>query len=257
MARTIFGLLALIWCSAASAQQAQSTREREALTARQADRVVRRDLLSIFEPAGEFNSGMALQLHSASLQTPPFGTEFEGLCQKDSANLWYAPTERSTQSEDVPVKPYGLTAGHAFHFLKPPAADADWAERGPDIWNAQCRALGKDQDAIWFGAENSVDAIKGALTFQAAMAAIRSGAVHVDWCDDARNRAKCLADLAAAGELEKLDEVKACPAERGLVCFDITAAGRFELVIVAQEIVDSLSPGPIASVRVSEFIIVT
>jgi hypothetical protein len=257
MARMICGLLALIWCAAANAQQAQSTREREALSAREADRIVRRDLLSILEPTGKFESGMSMQLRGATLQTPPFGTEFEGLCQRDSATLWYASAGRSTRSEDVPVRPYGLSAGHAFHFLKPPVADPDWAERGADVWNANCRALGDDDNAAWFDAENSLDAIKGVLAFQAAMTAIRSGAVRVGWCDDARDRAKCLADVLAAGDLAKIDQVEACPADSGLVCFDVTAAGHVEFVIVAQEILDSLAPGPIISVKVSEFIVVT
>jgi hypothetical protein len=257
MTRMIAGLVALLWCAAAHAQQAQSTREREALSAREANRVVRQDLLSIFEPAGKFRAGMSIQLRGASLETPPFGTEFNGLCQKDSVAVWYAATDDSFSSEDSPVKPYGLSAGHAFHFLKPPVADPDWAERRADIWNAKCRAIGKDEDVAWFGAENSFDAMSGVFAFQAAMAAIRSGDVHVARCDDARDKAKCLADVLAADDLTKIDEVRTCPADRGLVCFDVTAAGHIELTIIAQDVPGSLAPGAISTVRVSEFIIVT
>src|SRR5438128_83781 len=91
-----------------------STAEMTALSPAAANRKAQRDLLSILQPTGQFNSGMLIRLRGAYLLTHAVGTEFDGLCRHDAVSLLYAPAETSAPPREQPLRPFGIEAQTEF-----------------------------------------------------------------------------------------------------------------------------------------------
>ena len=114
----IVALIAGIVMSDAALAQDLSTAERRALSAKEADRTARRDILSILEPTGKVSSGMFRMLHGISFTTKPYATLFRGLCRRDVVSMQYGPVvprEKGEAPEDAPLRPYGLESAPLYH----------------------------------------------------------------------------------------------------------------------------------------------
>jgi hypothetical protein len=244
-----------------SAQDALSTRQREALASRAANKTTQRDLLSIFKPVGKIDSGMLRRLRGVGLQTRSFGTEFPNVCRRDTLSLRYAPAGDDgpppSRPEDTPLAPYGVEADSVFHVIgkaRPERASRDTAAL---VFQPACAAIG-DEDG-WFGAEDAFHALQGAVVFEQALDAVRAGKLKAKPCPDIFDpkKATCEQAINAVGDLSKLDSIASCPADEGTVCYDIDLASSTKLTITARGDQDSVAPGEILSIAIEQYIVVT
>lgn len=253
----LLGLAALAAAGPAAAEDL-STREREAQSARAADRTVRRDLLSIFKPVEEVRSGQRVQLGGVGLDTPPFGTGFQDLCQKDSVALLYAPVESGDEPRDAGLKAYGISAWHEFRFLRPPPDEVGYPHGETDVWNGACRAADDREDARWFNARDDLEAIQGTLVFRAALKAFGDGTVPVEGCEGYRSEADCKARFLAVAREEAITSIESCETEDyRTLCYVIRVSGSYQFSVTAAARNDMVTPRAVTSIRLAEFIIVT
>lgn len=257
--RVIATAASLLWCTAVVAQDGATTRDLVKLPPHAANRTVQKDLLSVLEPVRQIRSGMLRQLRGVYLVTKAYGTEFDGVCRRDELSLRYAPTEQDPTPEDATLRPYGIEASPSFHIIKLPAREP--AENGhrEDVWQPRCIAAGRDDDSTWFGARDAHTAVQGALVLEAALKAVRLGALKAQPCPSVYDQksSTCEAAILENGDLSKLDSVETCPAEGGTLCYMVSLNVSTRLTIKALAQGEALAPGPVTSIAVQQFIIVT
>jgi hypothetical protein len=241
------------------AQEALTTREREALRARSANRSVQRDLLSILEPVRKIESGMFRQLRGVGLTTKAFGTEFDGLCRRDAVTLWYAATEKAAQPEDAPLRPYSVEAQPWFHIIRLPKDAPSDVRREEGVWQAKCASARTGEDTAWFAAKDARAAIQGALVLEAAVKAVRSGTLKAEPCPTIFDVKKltCEEVVLTEGDISKIDSVEACSSDAESLCYVVDLASSTKLTIRARAPESSLVPSAITYIAVEQYIIVT
>lgn len=245
-------------CPAASAQD-ETTREREALSARAANRTVQRDLLSVFEPVAQIDSGMVRQLRGVGLRTRAFGTEFPGVCRRDALTLRYAATDQDAKPEDRPVRPYGVETQAFFHVDHLPRLSGTGRGDGAEVWQEQCVLAGRDEGENWFAATDARTAVRGVLVLAAAVAAVRSGALKPSPCPSVfyPEKQTCEAAILENGDVAKIDSIDMCPATAGTMCFNVDLNSSTKLTITARAAGDALVPSAITSIAIAQYIVVT
>ena len=257
--RAAIGILALFWATTGSAQDDLTTRERSALPAHAANQVVQRDLLSVLQPVKRISSGMLRQLHGVGLTTHAFGTEFDGLCRRDTLTLWYAPTERGQTNADDPVHPYSIEAGARFHIVKLAHLEHfDGANRG-NVSQEGCVSADRDEGANWFAAKDARTAVQGVLVLQAALSAIKAGMLKAEPCPSIFDAKKttCEGAILANSDLATLSSIEVCPSASGTLCYVVDLDSSTKLTIKARVTGDELVPDSVKSIAVEQYIIVT
>jgi len=260
---SVLALLVLIatGCATALAQKPHSTSQMEDLRASQANRVVRNDLLSVLEPVHEISSGMFLRLHGVTLMTRPYGTEFDGLCRRDTVWLHYAPVDLHAPTRDQPLQPYGLEATAEFHAANLPIARPEDAAMQEDVWNKSCERIAKDEDAPWLGWFEAKDADEAARALHALAAAVdqvRAGDLKPSGCRFVGNAERSCNELVLdAGDIENVGSVASCAAAVGQACYEIDAFGGIELTITIWPADEGLVPKTVISIFVEQYITVT
>lgn len=249
-------IAAVALCSSSWTYAQTTTRELKALSPRGATRAVQRDLLSVLEPIGQIRSGMFVQVRGVGLATRPFGTEFDGVCQRDVMTLWYAPTDTADRAEDAPLRPYSLTAAPTFHITALPSRRRT-TPRGDQVWQTKCATLGKDASP-WLHAKDAETAVRGATVLEAAVKAIKTGTLKARPCPDIVDRkAGCEATILALGRVGAIDSIEPCPAAAPLQCYVIDLASQTKLTIEAQFADDALEPSAVTAIAVEDYVIVT
>lgn len=243
----------------ARGQDASTTREREALTARAANRSVQRDLLSVLEPVDKIESGMFRQLQGIGLTTHAYATEFEGVCRRDAVTLWYAPTDKGADLEDIPLRPYGIDAQPLFHITKLPGQERHDMDDGPFVWGSQCISIGQKEDVNWFAAKNARAAVQGALVLDLALDAVRNGKLKALPCPSIfdANTKTCEEAILAAADVSEIDSIEPCFSEREAVCFAIDLSSSTTLTISAIFEGEALVPTGVKTISIEQYIIVT
>lgn len=249
----------LLWCAAAAAQDSASTRELVKLPPQAANRTVQKDLLSVLEPVRQIRSGMLRQLRGVYLVTKAYGTEFDGVCRRDELSLRYAPTGKGSAPEDAPLQPYGIEAAPSFHIISLPKREPGDADRQVNVWQPKCAAAGHDDNASWFAAPDAHAAVQGVLVLEAALKAVRLGTLKAQPCPSVYGpkSTTCEAAILENGDLSKLDSIETCPAGAGALCYAISLSASTKLTIKAQAQGEALAPGPVTSIAIEQFIIVT
>lgn len=253
------GAMAVLTPSPVRAQEAATTREREALPSRAANRTVQRDLLSVLQPIKKIDSGMFRQLRGVGLTTKPFGTEFDGVCRRDAVTLWYAATEMAAKPEDAPLRPYSVEAQAWFHIVRLPKEASPDKRRSEGIWQTKCASANTGENMAWFAAKDAPTAVQGALVLKAAVEAVRSGKLKAEPCPNIFDAKKstCEAAILADGDISKIDSVEACSADAKTLCYVVDLASSTKLTIKGQAPDSSLVPSAITSISVEHYIIVT
>lgn len=244
----------------AVAQEARSTRQREALRPRDANRVVQADLLSIFEPVKKIERGMFTQLRGVGLTTKAFGTAFDGLCRRDDVTLWYAPTRDDLSPVSAPVQPYSVEAQAEFHFTKLPQKEPHLNDDPTSVWRDECERAGRSENANWFTARDVETAILGTLALKAALEAVRSGALKAAPCPTLFDqKSTCEEAILTNGDPAKLSSIESCSPEPGAVCFEVQLDFSTELTIKARDPKSGsgLTPSDVTSIAIQQFVIVT
>lgn len=252
------GVIAVVALSPAAAQEAMTTRQREALSPREANRTVQHDLLSVLKPITKIDSGMLRQLRGVGLTTKAFGTEFDGVCRRDAVTLWYAATQAAAKPEDAPLHPYSLEAQAWFHVIRLPRKASTRTGTDEGIWRSQCASLGTNEETEWFAAKNARIAVQGALMMEAAVEAVRSGTLRPEPCPNISDaKLTCEEAILAGGSITKIDSVEACSSEAGSLCYVVDLASSTKLTIKGRAPESALVPSAITSIAVEHYIIVT
>ncbi|MEO6214613.1 MAG: hypothetical protein ABIO86_01165 [Sphingomonas sp.] len=265
-------LLALV----ASPLQASrsSTRAITKMSPGEANQQARDDLLSILEPTGKIGSGMWLELHDVALNTRSFGTDFEGVCRRDTLTVRYTGAAPGPPSRDKPIRPYSIEAHPTFHIVHLPEIGTAMGQPDPShiaqpacvdvdkAWLKQARAEGRELDewnrATWVEAKDAFQAVQAGFMLEMALAAARAHTLKPEPCDILLpEQRSCEQVLGALGGVSDMASVTPCLAQTGLICYEIGFRNATELTIVARGKADDLVPAAIQSIGLVENITVT
>lgn len=264
----IAALLVMVIGVPLRAQERLNSQERRALTAKAADRLARRDLLSILKPTGRYPHGNRRQIGGVWFRTATIGTHIPGLCVRDTLILNYAPIDTPRDSEHYdyegePLRASGVEAMKHYRFVKAPSAglfDTNDDRSSPSIWRSECRSLKEEEyGGGWFAAPDPEAAVRGWLTFEAAIDAVLARPVVAEPCAlyvRHGQKADCAATLAGLRDTEKLNEIAPCNAPTGKVCFKIDI-DNYWITIVGRQSTEAPTLADVESVKVEEYITVT
>jgi hypothetical protein len=248
--------LALLAASPAAAQLATPSDELKALKGRAADRVAKRDLLSILEPVDGYPGGNRIAEDSVGIVTKPHGTDYRGLCGRESITLLYAPVT-GDRGRAAPVRPYAIQMDHEFQIRR-----MDLAESGEEWFSTNkvtgdCMRNPGDMERIWFAAPDERTAVQGHYAMQALLARVRAGTLTPADCGKPSSSAKaCLYEIEQAADFHGYFSIGVCDAEKGKSCFAIDA-GMTVYSIVLRGDGNKIAPEDIETVTIEEYIIVT
>ena len=241
-----------------AAQDLLTTSQMTALPPGAANKTVRTDLLSLFQPVQKISRGMLVRLRGVQLVTHPYGTEFNGLCRRDELDLKYAPTDLASKPAAQPLQPYGFDAAPAFHIARLPSRVADRRDNSELIWSETCDRLEHDDGAHWFGADTALHAAQGANFLQAAVDRVKAGTLKAEPCTDRLNsKTTCEQVILEEGDLAKIDQIAVCPSTPGLACYAIDLDASTRLTITGKVAEGELVPTTIETITVEQYVIVT
>jgi len=251
-------IAALTVSSVAASAQDLSTRERQALSAKEADRVARRDLLSILRPTGKNKRGMLRRMRGIAFFTKPYATPYKGMCREDILTLNYGATARDGRYEDAPLRPYGLQTSAWFLILsKNFKVEQRSAEFGPEPFDAKCASHSTEE--AWFAADDDYIAARGYAAAVAAASRLADGSLDPALCDGIFPTTTC---RQAARELLRPDgiaSVSRCAAPQKERCFVIDGNDtKATLRIDGDDNDDApITPASIKSVAIEQYVIIT
>jgi hypothetical protein len=251
-------IAALAVGSVAASAQDLSTRERQALSAKEADRVARRDLLSILQPTGKNKRGMLRRMRGIGFFTKPYATPYKGMCREDILTLNYGATAGDSRYEDAPLRPYALQTSAWFLILsKDFKVERRPAEFGPEPFDGKCSALSTEE--AWFAAEDEYVAARGYATAIAAADRLADGSLDPTLCEGIFPTTTC---RQAARELLRPDSVGSvsrCPAPQKERCFVIDGNDTKATIRTDGDDNDDapITPASIKSVAIEQYIIIT
>jgi hypothetical protein len=237
--------LAALAASASAAREPLSTREMQALSASDANRAVRQDLLSILQPHGRIRI-YGVPLSDVSLETRPFQTEYPGLCEEDALDLKYAPRTPQNPSADQPIRPYGFDVTAYYKAGSTPVSPI---KDGPVVrWSAACDRLGKDHLG-WFRAPTAFDAARGVNVLHAALARLKAGSLKFPSCSDINTQnATCEAAILARVDETDIWSIDSCDGGKP-ACYVIDFLSE-KLTITYSAAPDSIDPNTIETIAV-------
>lgn len=243
----------------AAAQSAPTSDQRRALGKAEADRLIRKDLLSLLRPLpGGFGGGNARRLREQTLFTRAYGTAYENLCRTDLLTVEYAPTDGRERYEHSPIAPYGLSVDTWYHLAGPPkrkaAADAD-----RQVWDEACTQLRPETYIDWFDAPSEEDAALAGNVLSAVIERVRAGTLKPGSCEGLHDEKKsCAAVVLETGErMERVSRVIVCEAPAGRSCYRIEVGWDTALTVVFTRKPGSIVPEGIDSLQVEQFVFVT
>ena len=262
--RSLGLVLALGLLIGATADHALNSLEMRALSAKQADRQVRSDLLSILRPIGQIGRGMTRKVGDVWMHTKAAATQYQTLCQRDTLFLFYAPSQRGGDMEEWPLQPYQLEAERSFRFIAPPKAEQLKAVERDNYYRSrfapECHKADQgdpnNEWLGWFKADSAEQAMAGGFALQAVQ----------EWAKDADHEFAscnkqapydCKERVLPTLTLEQLGGVQKCAADKpGELCLELGRYG-FSLTIKARDTHAPMSGADIISVSYEEMIIVT
>ena len=241
--------LATVIANSASAQDL-SSRQRRALSAREADRVARRDLLSILEPTGKNQRGMLRRMRGTSFFTHPYTTPFRGLCRKDMLSLHYGATVSDSRYEDAPLRPFAVETRALYRVTSRKFSVTPRDEKfGREPFDGDCSSQSEDD---WFFADNDALAATGYAAARAAADRLSDGMLEVT-CDAT---SACIGLAKEILEPDGIGNIEVCPAPANERCFEIGGASTVTIHVSGNADVP-IGPSTIKSIEVVERIVVT
>lgn len=250
-------MAALASVSPARAQDALTTSEREALSARDSDKVARRELLSMLRPVGKVRRGMFVQLHGVSFQGKPFATGYPGVCETDSLIMYYAAAPGSAGEKDAPLQPYRFDSAAHYRIVAGRFATKPSNENRGNPFQDYCTSLDENDDG-WFYADGAEMAANGYAALLATRERLKAGTLQLT-CDGKNlGYGTSCADVAAGiGKPGRMGNVGTCPAEKGKKCITIDTDASVALTIILRNSEDPPAPADIESVSAEGYIVVT
>jgi len=244
--------------SSTGGQPLRTTHDMTALSPATADRVVRRDLLSILTPiAHPLSTGMRRRMDDVELAVRPYGTRFPGLCRMDMLEVKYAPVEAGPGIRDPRLQPYGLESRVWYRAVSVPRAPVNDYRAEAYIWSPECDSLAGDLS--WFSAKDEDEAATSVNFLKAATDAVRAGKIEPASCDLPRiERRTCREVVLAEGDIGRISTVERCAAEAGLACYRIVMCGLTSFEITGSiPGDDTVGPTEVKTIKVGFEIVVT
>ncbi len=230
-----------------------TTQQMKALSLREADRIVRDDLLSVLQPVDPIHQGRGLWLRDVGLPTRAFRTAYEGLCRRDVVRLRYTAATHDGSYADRPLRPYSVEADAQFALRRaPPLA---WS--GPEYNRVQeedCERLSAGATAHWFDAPNDLDAARAVNILDATLTGARAGTLTP--CLPDSTKCDGLSTMKAA-KLRDLYRISSCTGESDhTVCYQYELEPAWLVTVVARDNGGApyVSPDYVVSVKVAVFI---
>ncbi len=245
-----------------SADPAYSTAERKALPPAEADKLAQSDLQSVLTPPHGFQTGMLRATRAETFTTAAYGTDYQGLCRRDSLDLRYAPTTTQGKLEDAPVKPYGVES--TAWFTDAGLADAPVEQGGQrgHQWTQACQDKGLDT-AAWFSAKDADEAAEAILVFRKIRSELQAGTLKALPCDHLLED-KAMTCEAAILAQSHFTTVNACFAPAGQLCLELWADIGKEITVTFRRgaplspgDIGHALPGDILSIALIEYVVVT
>ena len=248
----------------ATADHALNSLEMRALSAKQADRKVRSDLLSILRPIGPIVRGNRRQVGDVWMHTKAAATQYQTLCQRDTLVMFYAPSDRGGETEEWPLRPYQLEAARSYRFIGPPkpehitAIERDNYYRSP--FAAECRKADQgppDNEWLgWFDADSAELAMAGGFALQVVQEWAKVAGNEFSSCTK-QYQYRCKEKILPALTLEQLEGVRKCAAGKpGELCLEL-GSYTYTLTIKARDTHAPMTAADIISVSYEKQIIVT
>jgi hypothetical protein len=238
-------------------------------------RQARDDLLSTLDPDEWIDLGNLQQLRNITLHTRSFGTDFDGVCRRDTVTLRYAGTVPDEASATRPIHPYSIEARPTFHIVHLPRIEKATGAPDPahiaqpaciDIdkgWRKRARADGKGlakwDGASWAEAKDAFHAVQAGFMLDMALAAIRAHTLKPEPCseNDRLVGRSCEETILDVGGVAEMTSIESCPAAAGLICARIDFRTGQKLTIVAHGHAEDLVPASIQSIAVEIYVTVT
>ncbi|MEN2792026.1 hypothetical protein ABC974_20525 [Sphingomonas oligophenolica] len=252
-----------------------STRAIMKMSREEANRQAQDDLLSILEPTGKISAEMWRELHDVTLNTRSFGTDFDGVCRRDTLTLRYTGAVPGAPSRDKPVRPYSIEARPVFHIVHLPKVEKDMGQ--PDashIWQPACvdvdkawlkraradgRELGEWDRATWADAKDAFQVVQAGFLLEKALAAVKAGTLKLQSCPHFLPALyhSCEEEVAGVGSASDIGVVESCPAQPGVICYSIDFPGPGTILkIVSRGDAASVVSGDILSIDVDDYLMV-
>ncbi len=211
----------------------QDARSKElmALSPEEADRVARRDLLSVLRPAGKFTPDNGRNVTGMTFLTAPYLEDtFPTICRRDRVTLVYgeaAQYDREGKWARDERQPEGVEAQALFHVDQLPVPEKAWGQEPP-----RCDATHPDEGASWFAAPSLSDAMRAMNMLRMAEDQVRAGSLAPASCDGPT--ADCHQRVLSLDDPSKVVAVDPCPtAAPEDACYVLSFASHEELTIVA------------------------
>jgi hypothetical protein len=220
----------------------KKSEELVALPSDAADRVARRDLLSVLQPAGKFRLGMGGNVEGTTFVTWPYVTNYRHVCREDRVTLVYSIAGHDQTS------PEGVEAQAMYHIEQLPVPGLIG---GGSYWTNTCDAHHPDSTAAWFAAPTDTDAVRAANMFRRAEDEVKAKRLTPGPCDETGGE-PCRQRVLSLDDPSKIASVEPCAATaRDTACYVISFDG-YQLTIVATlstEDNERITPDTLVSVR--------
>lgn len=205
-----------------------TTQQMRALSPKDADRIIREDLLSVLQPVGQLDQDHRRLLRNVGLTTRAFNTDYEGLCRRDVVRLRYAPVDGAGPYPDGPIRPYSVEARAQFALRHAPPLVRRRLEPG-QVWGADCERMGDDAAVHWFEAPGDPDAAQAVNLLEATLARVRAGTLTP--CPPDNGGCSSLSSMKAE-KLQDVYRVRSCtPESGGAVCYQYYLPGSLVTVV--------------------------
>jgi hypothetical protein len=243
----------------AAAQEPLTSDQRRALGDAEADRLIRKELLSILRPLPDgFGGGNRRRIGDQTLFTRSYGTAYANLCRTDLLTVHYAPTDGRERYEDSPIAPYGVSVDTWYHLSGPPRRKAE-PFTDQEVWDEACERLTPETYVEWFDAPSEEAAALAGNLLQATLERVRAGTLKPEDCEGLHDDKKSCAELLleAAAEPHRISRVLICDAPAGRSCYRIEIGWNTALTVVFTRGPDAIVPDRIESLKVEQFLVVT
>lgn len=180
----------------------------------------RRDLESILQRRGDFETNWDIDVGLGTLYTIPVATPFAGLCRRDALKIEYVEVPSSAQYP--PIRPTGMHTRSQFRVIRPRLG---YDKLGP--FDGDCPHIDGAGEKGWFYVDDEdpvIDdyffAAEAYHILQSAAERLRAGTLAIGNCEDAREKPGVCKQRVLSVDADTLYGISACEHEPETRCFE-------------------------------------
>jgi hypothetical protein len=241
--------------------QDSKSKELLALSPIQADRVARRDLLSVLKSSGKFTTDNSRNVEGMTFVSQPYQTWIRYVCREDRITLRYQIEDRVNAAGtylDSQRQPVGVEAQPTYHIEQLPVPGLAPAT---NYLTTVCDARHPGAAATWFAAPSDMDAVRAANLFRMAEDEVKAGRLTPGPCDP-HGTDTCSQWILSLDDLSKIESVEPCaPSTGDDACYIISfGSDSVELTItgkIPSNTSEPFAPIAITSIRADDIVYVS